>query len=239
MPALSLPGRLRNAIKPLVPPAVWSYVRRSTEHLIDDVFDPYRRTAYSQDGEDLLLHGLLGAKARGYYVDIGAFHPRKFSNTYLFYKQGWNGINIDATPGSMAEFRRVRPRDTNLEMAISDVEETMLIHVYSNPVFNSVERARPPETEFATLDYLGTQAVRSMRLETLMERYLPKCQTIDFLSVDVEGHEINVLRSNDWVRFRPLYLCVEELGSSLTLGCCRFRRKPATYSELMSAIVPI
>ena len=171
MPPVSLPASLRNVIKPVVPPALWRYVRSWTEHAIDDVLDPYRRIAYSYGGEDLILHGILGANARGYYVDVGAFHPKRYSNTYLFYKQGWNGINIDATPGSMAEFHRVRPRDTNLEIAISDSEETMLFHVYSNPVFNSVERAHPPERKYENLQYIGTQMVRSLRLETVIEQY--------------------------------------------------------------------
>ena len=216
MPAFSLPDRLRTVIKPMVPPAAWSYAHSWSERLIDDVFDPYRRISYSQEGEDLILHRILRRKARGYYVDVGAFDPKKFSNTYLFYKQGWSGINIDATPGSMEEFRRVRPRDTNIETAISDKEEEMKFHVYSNPVYNALDRTRLLEREVESLDYLGTQVVRSTRLEKVIEQHLPKFQTIDFLSVDVEGHEISVLQSHDWVRFRPTYLCVEERGSSLS-----------------------
>ena len=107
--------------EPLVPAPVWRGARRWAARLIDDLLDPYRRTSYSQEGEDLILDRLLRRKPRGYYVDVGAFHPKKFSNTHLFYRRGWSGINIDATPGSMDEFRRVRPRDTNLEIAISDV----------------------------------------------------------------------------------------------------------------------
>lgn len=74
---------------------------------------------YSQEGEDLLLSRILGDKKDGFYVDVGAHHPFRFSNTYLLYKQGWRGINIDAMPGSMKLFNRFRPRDINIECGVA------------------------------------------------------------------------------------------------------------------------
>src|SRR5690554_6253894 len=79
----------------------------------------FSRKSYSQEGEDILLEKLFEGKNDGFYVDVGAHHPRRFSNTYLLYRRGWRGINIDAMPGSMAEFRRLRGRDINLEIPIS------------------------------------------------------------------------------------------------------------------------
>src|SRR5437868_6288327 len=76
--------------------------------------------SYSQDGEDLVLSRFLSSENKGFYVDVGAHHPTRFSNTYFFYKKGWRGINIDAMPGSMIAFDKMRPRDTNVEAAISD-----------------------------------------------------------------------------------------------------------------------
>lgn len=55
-------------------------------------------------------------KKIGFYVDVGAHHPMRFSNTYFFYRMGWSGINIDAMPGSMKEFKKYRRRDINLEL---------------------------------------------------------------------------------------------------------------------------
>ena len=70
---------------------------------------------YSQNGEDLILNRFLENKKNGFYIDIGAHHPIRFSNTYLFYKKGWRGINIDAMPGSMDLFNKIRSRDINIE----------------------------------------------------------------------------------------------------------------------------
>src|SRR5215510_10661697 len=67
----------------------------------------YRRTSFSQQGEDLILARLFEGQRRGFYVDVGAHHPRRFSNTFLLYRRGWRGLNIDAAPGSMRLFRLV------------------------------------------------------------------------------------------------------------------------------------
>ena len=74
--------------------------------------------SYSQEGEDLLLRRIFEHQKIGFYVDVGAHHPFRFSNTYLLYKRGWRGINIDAMPGSMRLFRKFRPRDTNIECGV-------------------------------------------------------------------------------------------------------------------------
>src|SRR5262249_32770188 len=76
--------------------------------------------SYSQEGEDMILNRIFGEKKSGFYVDVGAYHPKRFSNTYFFYKKGWRGINIDAMPGSMKPFNAKRNRDINVETPVSD-----------------------------------------------------------------------------------------------------------------------
>lgn len=79
----------------------------------------YHTKSYAQEGEDMILHRIFERQSVGFYVDVGAHHPFRFSNTYLFYQKGWRGINIDAMPNSMRLFNRFRPRDINLECGIS------------------------------------------------------------------------------------------------------------------------
>ena len=76
---------------------------------------------FSQNGEDLILNRLLENKSNGFFVDVGAHHPVRFSNTYLSYLNGWNGINIDAMPNSMMIFDKIRPRDINIEVGLKTV----------------------------------------------------------------------------------------------------------------------
>src|SRR4051812_23180628 len=74
--------------------------------------------AFAQEGEDRLLLRLLEGAPAGFYVDVGAHHPQRFSTTFAFYLAGWRGINIDPRSGTRALFDRIRPRDINLELAV-------------------------------------------------------------------------------------------------------------------------
>src|SRR4030042_4646353 len=76
----------------------------------DEKNDPFKKSHYSQDGEDIVLASFYEEKPgyKGFYVDVGALNPLRFSNTQYFYEKGWRGINIDATPGSMKEFNEIR-----------------------------------------------------------------------------------------------------------------------------------
>ena len=107
---------MRAMLKPLIPTRLHAPLRYWYEVLYDRAFIK----AYAQEGEDLILYRIFEQTPPGFYVDIGAHHPCCFSSTYLFYQRGWRGINIDAMPGSMDLFRRIRPRDINLESAISE-----------------------------------------------------------------------------------------------------------------------
>jgi len=100
-------------------------------------WDSYYEKSWSQEGEDLILSRYFeNLKANGFYVDVGAHHHLRFSNTYKFYKQGWYGINIDAMPGSMDLFNRLRPRDINLEKSVSDSKQIMTYYAFNEPALN-------------------------------------------------------------------------------------------------------
>lgn len=200
------------------------FLRRLAEH----VFPSGRAGYYSQFGEDAFLNGYFGSQAfvkkrtgllpfqrpalsPGYYVDIGAFAPKQYSNTYLFYKQGWSGINVDATPGSMKSFAMTRPRDTNLEVAVSDQTGELVFYQWSIPaVINTVSEEKAQEwTKRLGREPIVTR-VQTMKLCDILNQYLPPNQKISFLSIDVEGHDLNVLISNDWDKYRPELILVED-----------------------------
>ena len=170
---------------------------------------------YSQEGEDLILDRLLEHRAEGFYVDVGAHHPVRFSNTYLFYRRGWRGINIDAMPGSMRKFERVRPHDINIECGVADSAGTLTYYCFDEPALNTFDATEAQLKNKPPYRLLDTLEVSVERLDSLLERHLPAGQQIDFLSVDVEGYDLKVVQSNDWTKFRPAYLLVECLESSL------------------------
>ena len=181
---------------------------------LDNWFDRCRQEYYGQVGEDAVLRHYL-RKEVGFYVDIGAFQPRRLSNTYYFYKKGWHGINVDATPGSMQRFRRVRPRDVNIECGVSDQEGSIVLYVRHNGGMNTMS----PDTAEHFTRILGTAPsqirVQTRPLRDILAANLPAGQVIDLMSIDVEGVEMAVLRSNDWGKYRPGVIVIEILGKTI------------------------
>lgn len=185
-------------------------------YLTDPALRNYATESYSQEGEDMILRSVFEGKAAGFYVDVGAHHPARFSNTYYFYKRGWTGVNIDAMPGSMRLFEKLRPKDTNLEAAISDRKKSLTYYMFNEPALNSFS-----EDLSAERDRKGNYRITNeIEIETLtlagvLDTYLSESVEIDFLSVDVEGLELEVLKSNDWSRYKPKIVLIEHLNSYL------------------------
>ncbi len=99
--------------------------------------------SFSHCGEDRILAYLFKKFPAGFFVDVGAFHPRTSSNTFLLYQRGWRGINIDAQPGSMEPFRRERPDDINLELAVAEKEESLTYYKTGHTGTSSDLRLNP------------------------------------------------------------------------------------------------
>ena len=180
-------------------------------------WDHYCHKSWSQEGEDLILSRYFeNLTTKGFYVDVGAHHPLRFSNTYKFYKHGWRGINIDAMPGSMALFNKLRPRDINLEVAISDCKQVMTYYAFNESALNSFSEPLTKRREAKTnCKVIFKKDLQTFTLEDILDQYLPKGQKINFLSIDVEGLDFAVLKSNNWTKYAPELILIEILGSSL------------------------
>ena len=178
--------------------------------------NPHGSLSYAQEGEDMVLRRLLEPQEDGFYVDVGAHHPTRFSNTCAFYRQGWHGINIEPAPEAIALFQRERTRDINLQIGVAESPATLTYYLFDEPALNTFDESLKRDRE-ATTPYrvAGTRRVPVERLDTILARELPKGQAIDFLSVDVEGLDLQVLRSNDWRAFRPRFVLVEALDFRL------------------------
>ena len=191
-----------------------SLVRILPEYILDElsilkevVFKGYAKQSYSEDGIDLILKHLIGNK-KIFYIDIGANHPFRHSNTYLFYKTGSEGINIDATPGSMRIFNKTRSRDLNLEVAISNKRKYLNFYLFKMSPFNGFDEKLSMKRS-KIHDIKGSKIIKTIRLSEILNN-LSHDKAIDLLSIDTEGHDLNVLKSNDWRKYRPTYIIVEE-----------------------------
>jgi len=172
--------------------------------------------SFSQEGEDLVLHRHLNYKASGFYVDVGAHHPYRFSNTFKFYLKGWRGINIDPLPGSMALFNKKRPGDTNLEIGISGNDsEELTYYMFNEPTLNTFDGSLVKRAEEGNYQLVKTVGIKTYRLATVLDQHLQQGQAIDFLTIDVEGFDLNVLQSNNWNKYRPYLVVAESYGTNL------------------------
>lgn len=188
----------------------------STVWWLSRLVDPYATRSYSQEGEDVILRRLFEEQSCGFYVDVGAHHPQRFSNTFLFYKRGWRGINIDPDVDAIAEFQRSRPRDISLVLGISNEVGELRYHRFNEPALNTFDEVLAHEREkLGGYHLLSTIVVPVKRLDEVLQEHVFPGQRVDFLSVDTEGYDLKVLLSNDWSRFHPRCVLVEALGSSL------------------------
>lgn len=148
------------------------------------------KESYAQMGEDLVVDHYLGEQQTGYYVDIGAYEPIYLSNTYLFYKRGWKGVCVEPNALIAGEYREMRPNDTFFTEACGVGELKFKL-----------------SDEHSSLSKVSTEGV-SIKSRPLAD-YMALLPRVDLLSVDCEGMELDVLKSNDWGTYRPTMVVVE------------------------------
>jgi len=201
-----IPAHIRNKTKKAL---IKLLVGNETSSLLTE----FESISYSQEGEDRILFMLFGVlnKKSGFYVDVGAHHPQRFSNTCLSYMQGWRGINIDANQEAVALFQQERPRDINIAMGVGEKAEKLTFYVFDEPALNTFDTSvAQTVVDNSPYKIIEERIVEVRPLSEILDAYVPKGQEIDLLSVDVEGRDISVLKSNDWSRFVPSFIMVED-----------------------------
>jgi FkbM family methyltransferase len=173
--------------------------------------------SYAQNHEDVLLNRLYPEDRAGFYIDVGACHPVFHSVTKLFYERGWHGINIEPIPKLFAMLADDRTRDINLHLGLSNREGTFRFYECPTEVGSSTFS----EEEAAVLRQRGHQLVEHLIPVTTLARVCEQTagRTIDFLKIDVEGHEREVLEGGDWSRFRPRVVLVEATRPGTNVLC--------------------
>ncbi|WP_461572260.1 FkbM family methyltransferase [Sulfuricaulis sp.] len=152
---------------------------------------------------------MLQEKENGFYVDVGAHHPIVSSNTFFFYKRGWSGINIEPNPKLARILRKRRLRDITIEFGVSNREGMLEYFEFTAPGWNTFDKALVEARVKEGHAVVDKRNIPVRRLEAILDKHLPAGTEIDFLSIDVEGYDANVLLSNDWNRFRPKCVVVE------------------------------
>jgi FkbM family methyltransferase len=174
---------------------------------------PIRMSSYSQFGEDVLLRTIFNNKPTGFYVDVGSFHPKIVSNTCSFYQRGWRGINIEPNPDNAKLFSRARKKDININCLISTNIGPCDFYVFEDGALNTL--SKKIAEKYINEDGCKMKSiiqVPSFPLSKILDENLPKNTNIDFLSIDVEGMDLNVLESNNWAKYVPSIILIEDLN---------------------------
>ncbi len=172
----------------------------------------FANISYAQEGEDLLIKRFLNNKEKGFYIDIGAHHPTRFSNTFSFYEKGWSGINVDPLPGIMDKFNTQRPNDINIEAGVSLEEQELIYYMFNEPALNTFSKEEAQKKGGLSIyKIIEQRKIRTYPLSSILDKYIKSGTLIDFMTIDVEGLDLDVLKSNDWEKYRPGLLLVEDL----------------------------
>lgn len=181
--------------------------------------------SYSATGEDLLAWSWLlkrgGDPAAIRYLDIGAAHPTFLSNTFLFYTRGASGVLVEPDPDQAAHLRYARPRDTVLEAGVAfNGSKSLTLTKTTNPMFSSFSRERAMRVAEQSQSWLPSQRqqitgsieVKLVPANDLLAAYFSD-RPLDFLSIDAEGADFEILKSIDLVHFSPALICIEAQAS--------------------------
>jgi len=172
---------------------------------------------YSQSGEDCLLWQFFGERKSGFYVDVGAFDGVLFSNTLSFEEQGWSGICVEPLATFYNLCRQARPNSTCLNLACVADKNVQTVRLYTERLglFSGTQGHRVADVQSAYqvqgLSFTGFDqtVVPALTLDAILYEYAVPGQEIDFVSIDVEGTELDVLRGFDLARFCPRVVVVE------------------------------
>ena len=173
--------------------------------------------SFSQFGEDLLILTYFPENFKGFYIDVGAFHPFKLSNTMLLYKSGWSGLVIDCDQSKITEFIKRRPRDVSVCESVADSNKEMIIYRYPLSATNRLHGGNEVDINPA-ISLCGEQPIENKKvftktLEQICDENKISGKNIDFLNIDVEGFELEVLRGNNFKKISPSLICVEIMDS--------------------------
>jgi len=168
-----------------------------------------RYITYAQNREDYIIKAFFENVDHGFYIDIGANHPVDDSVTKTFYDEGWSGINVEPNARLHKLLQKERPRDVNLPLAISCKSDKLEFRQYEgyyaglSTASDRMKNENKKEILFSDIE------VDAITLADLFDKYISENTTVNFLKIDVEGYEREVIESNNWKKYRPQLICIE------------------------------
>ena len=179
-------------------------------HIIHNIYIKHKfflsKKSYSMDGEDLIIFDYFKNKKNGFFIDVGSYHPIHRNNTFLLYKKGWQGINIDIHSFSIDLFNHLRPNDLNYNFAVSDKNE--ILKMYYQKELSQLSTIDNAYAKKVFQGHIKEKKIQALTLNEILK--ISKIEKkIDFLDIDVEGADFKVLQGLSFDKFRPELICIE------------------------------
>lgn len=189
---------------------IYYFKTKSEEICVAD--KKYVMDSFSQDGEELYLREIFSGKNNGTYVDVGAFHPCRFSNTAWAYLKGWHGINIEPNPDNIKLFEYLRPNDININCGISQKKGELLYYMFDEPACNTFDTASVEEVK-KYYRLIDKKSIKMRMISDILKEN--NINHVDFMDIDVESYEMDVLETIDFSAVEIDYFLIEQRGVSL------------------------
>jgi FkbM family methyltransferase len=203
------------------------FLNKVIDYLVTNYLLPKSKTFYAQSGEDLILSHLFAKLGidKPNYLDIGANDPKFISNTYKLYRKGCTGILVEPNPIICKLLKKKRPRDIVLNFGVG-INNIIKAKFYLFPK-DSNGLSTFSEKDAMYWQEVGMKGHGKIYFEDIIEvdlvpineilhkYFIDLNKTIDFISLDVEGLDLEILRSIDFKRYKPRIICVETLQYSL------------------------
>jgi len=177
-------------------------------------YEKYTKKSYSLSNVDLIIDRIFSKKNKGIYVDVGCNHPIKFNNTYILYKKGWSGLNIDVDKESIEQFNKLRKRDENVQSLVTskDDEEKELFFYHKRSAINTLSKDL---AELRGNNYKEIKRIKGKSLNYLIENSKLKNFKINLMSIDIENYEFEALKYFDFKKYNIDVIVTEITDSSI------------------------
>lgn len=168
------------------------------------VWREFINNSFSQNSEDLIIEKLFEKDYVGKYLEIGAYHPKRLSNTYRFYKKGWRGNIVEPNPAIKKTFNRYRPDDKFFGVGISNNNKILDYYQFLIPSLNTFLKSDAEKSKKEGHILIKISKIKTKKIEEVL------MNKIDFLSIDTEGFDEMILKNWPWKRVKPKVICVED-----------------------------
>ena len=163
-------------------------------------YEKYSKKSYSLSNVDLVIERIFKKKKKGIFIDVGCNHPIKYNNTYLLYKKGWSGINIDLDNDSIKQFNELRTRDDNIQTLVTsfDNEEKDLYFYHDRSAINTISKEL---VESRNNNFNEIKKMKGKSLNSIIEDSKFKNSKIDLMSIDIENYEFDALKNFNFNKY--------------------------------------